>query len=225
VTRSTGANQRKKNANGSEAKPASSKLKPALALGSAAALALGGWALWPEDERKLAGTGSETAAKPAATALGGPSALPPFSDREAAEWGLKYKEGINSWAGGAMTGVKVRLPNLLEKHIKTSAELPKEPFTVTEIHCMPPDEQKNDAAILGRITDADVIRLASLKDVKKLYVHGRLTGRSLATIMQLPSLEVLHFPGAQLQPVDFVVLKDSKLRELGLVVQTIKAAG
>lgn len=147
-------------------------------------------------------------------ALSGETSLPLFTDREAAEWALDYISGIDTTLGGTMTGIRVRTADKPEKHISSRAELPTEPFSLTAIHCLPSDEQKSNAAILGRITDAEVIRLLALKELRELRLHGSLTGRSLAAVLQIPALEVLTLSSAQFGPADLELLKDCKLHEL-----------
>ncbi|MBK8091504.1 MAG: protein kinase [Verrucomicrobiaceae bacterium] len=153
------------------------------------------------------------------------AAATPFTDREAAEWGLKYIEGINTKAGGVPFGVKVRVGNGPEKLVKNVVELPKEAFSVTAIYCEPPDEQNGDATIQGRLADADVLRFAGLKAVKELRLFGKLTGRSLAAVMRIPALEVLSISADSLVPADLDALKDARLSELGFFNLRARDAG
>ena len=100
VTRITGANKSRP-ATASATATRRSLLKPLLALGTAAALGIGGWVLWPEEEeRKGTAAGPPAAADPAKTAPGEPSALPQPSDLPKHEWVKVDWPGQTIFVGG-----------------------------------------------------------------------------------------------------------------------------
>lgn len=147
---------------------------------------------------------------PPQVAPGGPTTLPAFTDREAAEWvlGLAHDDCF----------VKVRPLNdgpVIE--VRKLAELPAEPFVIVELKLNPSFTDSPD--LWKMVTDAEVQRLAGLKSLKHILIRGNVTGTTLKKMAHHPGLEVLMFNGMNLQADDLHHLRDSRLQ--GLVISML----
>jgi hypothetical protein len=182
-----------------------------------------------EYREKLArAEGPPSAAAPPQTALGGPSAPPSggksagaspstssqpkipkpkdaFNEREAAEWAL-------SFAGKGGASVTILIPGKGEQQIQSLAQLPKEKFLVRKLTAQPSQEADRDL-----ITDQEATRLMGLEDVREIHLTGgKLSGLALRALAQMPTLEVLHFQGANLTAADLAALENAPFSDLYL---------
>jgi hypothetical protein len=134
-----------------------------------------------------------------------PATLPPFTDREAAEWVL----GL----GQDACYVKVQMlkgGKFIE--VRKLADLPAEPFVIAELRVnLSP---KNQPEIWGQVTDAQVMRLAGLRSLKIVDLRGNVTGASLKVMAHHPGLESLQFEGLNLRADDLRHLRASRVQTL-----------
>ncbi len=163
--------------------------------------------LWVEPgEQGGAAANSPAAVVSPKTALGGPSAPPPFTDREAAEWVLGLGQD------SCFVTVRRNGGNLTQ--VRKLADLPAEPFVVQELRCNIGPEASPE--LLGQVTDAIVLRLADLKSLKLAEIRGNVTGTSLKVMAHHPGLESLLFEGMNLKAEDLRHLQASRLQSLSL---------
>jgi formylglycine-generating enzyme required for sulfatase activity len=131
--------------------------------------------------------------------------LPPFTEREAAEWVL----GL----GQDACYVKVQMlkgGKFIE--VRKLADLPAEPFVIAELRVnLSP---KNQPEIWGQVTDAQVMRLAGLRSLKIVDLRGNVTGASLKVMAHHPGLESLQFEGLNLRADDLRHLRASRVQTL-----------
>jgi len=145
---------------------------------------------------ELAPSGSASVSPSSAT-------LPPFTDREAAEWvlGLGYDAcNVKVLKGGKAI------------EVRKLADLPAEPWVVQELRVnLSPKEQPE---LWGKVTDAQVMRLTGLRSLKIVDLRGNLTGASLKVMAHHPGLQSLLFEGMNLKADDLQHLRASRLPEL-----------
>jgi hypothetical protein len=131
--------------------------------------------------------------------------LPPFTDREAAEWvlGLGYDAcyvTVQMLKGGKFI------------EVRKLADLPAESFVIEQLRVnLSP---KNQPEIWEKVTDAVVLRLAGLKSLKIVDLRGNVTGASLKVMAHHPGLESLLFEGLNLRADDLHHLRASRLPAL-----------
>jgi hypothetical protein len=160
-----------------------------------------GYALWIEAVEAL----EPVSPSPSPPVSPSSATLPPFTDREAAEWvlGLGY-DACN---------VKVQMlkgGKFIE--VRKLTDLPAEPFVIQELRVnLSPKEQPE---LWAKVTDAQVMRLAGLRSLKLAAIRGNVTGAGLKLMAHHPGLERLEFEGLNLRADDLPHLRGSPLQTL-----------
>jgi hypothetical protein len=159
-----------------------------------------GYVLWIEPV--VPGGAVSTSTSPPVSPSSAATPLP-FTDREAAEWvlGLGYDAcNVKVLKGGRVI------------EVRKLADLPAEPWVIQELRVnLSPKEQPE---LWGKVTDAQVMRLAGLKSLKLVEIRGNVTGASLKVMAHHPGLERLDFEGLNLRADDLRHLRASPLQTL-----------
>jgi formylglycine-generating enzyme required for sulfatase activity len=161
-----------------------------------------GYVLWIEP---VVPAGAAVSPAPSLPVSPSSPTLPAFTDREAAEWVL----GL----GNDSCNVKVlKAGKLIE--VRKLADLPAEPWVIQELRVNL--SANNQPELWGKVTDAQVLRLAGLKALKIVEIRGNVAGASLKVMAHHPGLESLLFEGLNLKAEDLDHLRTSSLRTLWL---------
>jgi len=166
------------------------------------------YVLWIEPVAPAGATVSPSPSLPVSTSL------PPFTDREAAEWVLGLGQDTCSVTVRTLNGGKVT-------QVRKLADLPAEPFVIVEfkgsvLHTKSPE-------LWGKVTDAVVLRLAGLRSLQLVDLRGNVTGASLKVMAHHPGLEALQFEGRNLKAGDLLHLRASRLQSLGIPLLRVAA--
>jgi tRNA A-37 threonylcarbamoyl transferase component Bud32/alpha-tubulin suppressor-like RCC1 family protein len=159
-----------------------------------------GYVLWIEPV--VPGGAVSTSTSPPVSPSSAATPLP-FTDREAAEWVL----GL----GDDACNVKV-LKGGRVIEVRKLADLPAEPWVIQELRVNLSHKQQPE--LWGKVTDAQVMRLAGLKSLKLVEIRGNVTGASLKVMAHHPGLERLDFEGLNLRADDLRHLRASPLQTL-----------